>query len=183
MHPSKQIPAVICLVTDSEWSVLHFFWSCSHRLSGGFVRWVRCHHCVSAPLSLTLSPSSEALHCFPWAVLPFGGKPSPFSCANVSQSAPSNHSRGSSRGRARYRLNYLAAQCHWALGSQPSKVMTESAPQLPPIRSHYYLFTAPDSRQTKAKPSWDGNQSHSPNSVITHKKQHNNIYPKPPIGV
>lgn len=55
--------------------------------------------------------------------------------------------------RERRRLNNLAARCHCAQGSQPSKVMTESAPQVPPIHFHYHLFTAPESWQTKTKAS------------------------------
>lgn len=83
------------------------------------------------------------------------GKQSRFSCANVSQSAPSNHRPVFSRDRGlRHSLNNLAALCHRALGSQPSKVMTEKrSPTSPPIHSHYHLFTVHDSRQTKQKAS------------------------------
>lgn len=81
------------------------------------------------------------------------GKQRRFSCANVSQSAPSNHRPVFSRDRGlRHSLNNLAALCHRALGSQPSKVMTERRwLTSPPIHSHYHLFTVPDSRQTKQK--------------------------------
>lgn len=69
------------------------------------------------------------------------------------QSAPSNHRLVFSRDRGlRHSLNNLAALCHRALGSQPSKVMTERRwLTSPPIHFHYHLFTAHDSRQTKQK--------------------------------
>lgn len=81
------------------------------------------------------------------------GKQRRFSCANVSQSAPSNHSPVFSRDRGlRHSLNNLTALCQRALGSQPSKVMTERRwLTSPPIHSHYHLFTVHDSRQTKQK--------------------------------
>lgn len=81
------------------------------------------------------------------------GKQRRFSCANVSQTAPSNHRPIFSRDQGlRHSLNNLAALCHLALGSQPSKVMTERRwLTSPPIHSHYHLFTVPDSRQTKQK--------------------------------
>lgn len=81
------------------------------------------------------------------------GKQRRFSCANVSQSAPSNHRPVFSRDQGlRHSLNNLAALCHHALGSQPSKVMTERRwLTSPPTHSHYHLFTVPDSRQTKQK--------------------------------
>lgn len=81
-----------------------------------------------------------------------GGKQRRFSCANVSQSARSNHRPPSSPeiGGLRRGLNNLAALCRRALGSQPSKVMTERRRLTsPPIHSHYHLFTVTDSRQTK----------------------------------
>lgn len=76
-----------------------------------------------------LQPShteTGSLCCFLWAEWVFGGKQRRFSCANVSQSAPSNHRPVFSRDQGlRHSLNNLAALCHRALGSQPSKVMTE----------------------------------------------------------
>lgn len=77
----------------------------------------------------------ESLRSFLWVQLLFGGKQEWFSCANVSQSAPSNHRPVSSRDRGlRHSLNNLAGLCHRALGSQPSKVMTEPRrPTSPPI--------------------------------------------------
>ena len=86
------------------------------------------------------------------------GKQRRFSCANVSQSAPSNHRPVFSRDRGlRHSLNNLAALCHRALGSQPSKVMTERCwLTSPTIHSHYHLFTVPDSRQTKQKATLGG---------------------------
>lgn len=93
-----------------------------------------------------------SLYCFLWAERVFGGNRR-FSCANVSQSAPSNHRPIFSRDRGlRHSLNNLAALCPCALGSQPSKVMTERRwLTSPPIHSHYHLFTFPDSKQTKQK--------------------------------
>lgn len=90
---------------------------------------------------------------FPFSKTGVWGKQRRFSCANVSQSAPSNHRPVYSRDRGlRHSLNNLAALCHRALGSQPSKVMTERRwLTSPPIHSHYHLFTVPDSRQTKQK--------------------------------
>lgn len=55
-------------------------------------------------------------------------------------------------GGLRRGLNNLAALCRRALGSQPSKVMTERRwLTSPPIHSHYHLFTVTDSRQTKRR--------------------------------
>lgn len=90
---------------------------------------------------------------FPLSRMGVWGKQRRCSCANVSQSAPSNHRPVFSRDRGlRHSLNNLAALCHRALGSQPSKVMTERRwLTSPPIHSHYHLFTVPDSRQTKQK--------------------------------
>lgn len=81
-----------------------------------------------------------------------------FSCANVSQSAPSNHRPVFSRDPGlRHSLNNLAALCRGALGSQPSKVMTKRRRlTLPPIHSHYHSFTIPGSGQTKQKATLGG---------------------------
>lgn len=52
----------------------------------------------------------------------------------------------------RHSLNNLAALCHNALGSQPSKVMTERRwLTSPPIHSHYHLFTVSRWSQTEPK--------------------------------
>lgn len=112
------------------------------------------------------------------------GKQERFSCANVSQSAPSNHRAVFSRDRGlRHSLNNLTALCHRALGSQPSKVMTERRwLTSPPIHSHYHLFTVHDSRQTKQKATL-GERNHQSciNCVIkqsTTKQWHFQSIPK-----
>lgn len=102
------------------------------------------------------------------------GKQRRFSCANVSQSAPSNHRPVFSRDQGlRHSLNNLAALCHRALGSQPSKVMTERRwLTSPPIHSHYHLFTGPDSRQTKHE-DHAGEEKSSMLYKLCHKAEHN----------
>lgn len=109
----------------------------------------------------------------------FGGKQRRFSCANVSQSAPSNHRPVFSRDRGlRHSLNNLAALCLRALGSQPSKVMTERRwLTSPPIHSHYHLFTVTDSRQTKHEATPVGDEGGGEKLLqlykLRHKAQHN----------
>ncbi len=98
---------------------------------------------------------AEALCCFLKQHQCSEGKTKPiFMCKCQSVSSQQSQPRLLPRPRARRRLNNLAARCHCAQGSQPSKVMTESAPQIPPIHFHYHLFTALESSQTKPKPSW-----------------------------
>ncbi len=106
------------------------------------------HHNPQPPSHRTRVPL-----LFPLSRTGVWGKQRRFSCANVSQSAPSNHRPVFSRDWGlRHSLNNLAALCHRALGSQPSKVMTERRWLTSPhIHSHYHLFTVPDSRQTKQK--------------------------------
>ncbi len=106
------------------------------------------HHNPQPPSHRTRVPL-----LFPLSRTGVWGKQRRFSCANVSQSAPSNHRPDFSRDWGlRHSLNNLAALCHRALGSQPSKVMTERRWLTSPhIHSHYHLFTVPDSRQTKQK--------------------------------
>lgn len=116
------------------------------------------HHNPEPPSHRTRVPLM-----FPLSRTGVWGKQRRFSCANVSQSAPSNHRPVSSRDRGlRHSLNNLAALCHRALGSQPSKVMTERRwLTSPPIHSHYHLFTVPDSRQTKQKGhAWGVGENH-----------------------
>ena len=115
---------------------------------------------LSAHRSPPTAPSHTARvpPLFPFCKMGVWGKQRRFSCANVSQSAPSNHRPVFSRDQGlRHSLNNLAALCHRALGSQPSKVMTERRwLTSPPIHSHYHLFTVPDSRQTKQKATLGG---------------------------
>lgn len=121
---------------------------------------------------------------FPFSKMDVWGKQGRFSCANVSQSAPSNHRPVFSRDQGlRHSLNNLAALCRRAFGSQPSKVMTERRwLTSPPIHSHYHLFTIPDSRQTKQKATLGKrNHRHCINCVIkqsTTKQWHFHSIPK-----
>lgn len=102
------------------------------------------------------------------------GKTKPiFMCKCQSVSSQQSQPRLLPRLRARRRLNNLAARCHCAQGSQPSKVMTESAPQIPPIHFHYHLFTALESSQTKPKASWGMEISRTVQTVSQHIKKIN----------
>lgn len=136
------------MLSESDCSLL-----CSISKKQSFLRHQPSHN--TAKPTTTHNPHRTepgSLYCFLLAERVFGGNRR-FSCANVSQSAPSNHRPVFSRDRSlRHSLNNLAALCHRALGSQPSKVMTERRwLTSPPIHSHYHLFTVPDSRQTKQK--------------------------------
>lgn len=141
-----------------------------------------CLHCFSpAPLTLSWGPCTVFFQQN-WCL---GGKQRRFSCANVSQFAHSNQRPAFSRDRGlRHSLNNLAALCHHALGSQPSKVMTERCRLTsPPMHSHYHLFTVHDSRKTKQEgPRW-GERNHwrCINCVIKHsttKQWHFQSIPK-----